>query len=256
MFPRSVRNYLSYLGVCNPRRAYNFLDRNQLMADGVRITDWNHLISSGCTLNGRILPHPEFTYIMMNKPVGYVCSRVSDRSPVVFDLLDENLCTGDRAAGLHTAGRLDKDTSGLLILTDDGAFSHYLASPEAHISKTYHAILDAPLSPAEQDEYERRFHAGLYLPPCEKASGFMTQPASLEWLDVGVPELGCASCASECLVTISEGKFHQVRRMFQVLGRRVMALKRISIGRLPLGTELAPGGYRSLSEDEIRSFIS
>ena len=188
---------------------------------------------------------------MMNKPLGAVCSSVSDRSTTVLQLLGP-----DVKARLSIVGRLDKDTSGLLLLSDDGMFVHTLTIPESHINKTYHVWLGTPVSPAQQYEYTKRCREGLLLPPCEKAPAFKTAPAKLEWFDVLPPELGCASCSSECLLTISEGKFHQVKRMMEELGNQVAALKRIAIGSLFLDKKLGPGEYRSLSESEINQIFT
>lgn len=198
-----------------------------------------------------MFPRSGFTYIMMNKPLGAVCSTVSDRSKTVFQLLDP-----DAPAGLSIVGRLDKDTSGLLLLSNDGMFVHTLTIPESHIKKTYHVQLETPVSPALQYEYTKRCKEGLFLPPCEKAPAFKTAPARLEWLGVMPPELGCGSSAVECFLTISEGKFHQVRRMIEQLGNSVKALKRVAVGALRLDEKIGPGEYRSLSESEIKQIFT
>jgi 16S rRNA pseudouridine516 synthase len=198
-----------------------------------------------------LFPRSGFTYIMMNKPLGAVCSSVSDRSTTVLQLLGS-----DVPPKLSIVGRLDKDTSGLLLLSDDGMFVHTLTIPESHISKTYHVWLNNPVSPAQQYEYTRRCMEGLSLPPCEKSPAFTAASAKLEWLDVQPPELGCASCGTECLLTISEGKFHQVKRMMDKLGNQVTALKRIAVGSLLLDKKLGPGEYRSLTEAEINQIFT
>ena len=198
-----------------------------------------------------LFPRSGFTYIMMNKPSGTVCSTVSDRSTTVFQLLG-----ADVPAGLSAVGRLDKDTSGLLLLSDDGMFVHTLTIPESHISKTYHVWLSTPVSPAEQYEYTQKCAEGLNLPLCEKSPSFTTAPAKLEWLNVLPSELGCASCGTECLLTISEGKFHQIKRMMEALGNEVAALERIAVGSLYLDKKLGPGQYRSLSEAEINQIFT
>ena len=198
-----------------------------------------------------MFPRSGFTYIMMNKPLGAVCSSVSDRSTTVLQLLGS-----DVPPKLSIVGRLDKDTSGLLLLSDDGMFVHTLTIPESHINKTYHVWLNTPVSPAQQYDYTKLCHEGLSLPPCEKSPAFTSAPAKLEWLDVQPPELGCASCGTECLLTISEGKFHQVKRMMEKLGNQVTALKRIAVGSLMLDKKLGPGEYRSLSESEINQIFT
>ena len=193
-----------------------------------------------------LFPRRGFTYLMMNKPLGAVCSSVSDRSRTVLQLLDH-----DVPPKLSIVGRLDKDTSGLLLLSDDGMFVHTLTIPESHITKTYHVWLSTPVSPAQQYEYTRRCREGLFLPPCEKAPAFTAAPAQFEWLGVLPSDLGCGSSSSECLLTISEGKFHQVKRMMEELGNQVAALERIAIGSLELDKKLAPGQYRRLSSEEL-----
>lgn len=198
-----------------------------------------------------LFPRSGFTYLMMNKPSGTVCSTVSDRSTTVFQLLGSDVPTG-----LSAVGRLDKDTSGLLLLSDDGMFVHNLTIPESHITKTYHVWLSTPVSPAQQYEYTKRCAEGLNLPPCEKSPAFVTASAKLEWLGVMPPELGCSSCGTECLLTISEGKFHQVKRMMEALGNQVAALVRIAIGNLELDKKIGPGEYRSLSEAEINQLFT
>ena len=198
-----------------------------------------------------MFPRGGFTYIMMNKPLGAVCSSVSDRSKTVFQFLDSDI-----PAGLSIVGRLDKDTSGLLLLSDDGMFVHTLTIPVSHIDKTYHVWLSTPVSPAQQYEYIKQCREGISLPPCEKSPAFITAPAKLEWSDVQPPELGCASCGTECILTISEGKFHQIKRMMEKLGNQVAALERIAVGNLYLDKKLGPGEYRSLSEYEINQIFN
>ncbi len=198
-----------------------------------------------------LFPRSGFTYLMMNKPLGTVCSTVSDRSTTVFQLFGP-----DVPAGLSAAGRLDKDTSGLLLFSDDGMFIHTLTVPENHITKTYHVTLGTPVSPAQQYEYIKKCSEGLELPPCEKSPAFTAAPSRLEWLSVMPPELGCGSCSTECLLTISEGKFHQVRRMMEVLGNQVTALRRIAIGALVLDKKIAPGQYRRLTSEEVRTLFT
>ena len=198
-----------------------------------------------------LFPRNGFTYLMMNKPLDAVCSSVSDRSTTVLQLLGS-----DVPPKLSIVGRLDKDTSGLLLLSDDGMFVHTLTIPESHINKTYHVRLCTPVSPADQYEYTKRCEEGLPLPPCEKSPAFTAAPAKLEWLDIMPPELGCGSSSAECLLTISEGKFHQVKRMIEALGNHVASLQRIAVGSLFLDKKLGPGEYRSLTETEIKQIFT
>ncbi|WP_028025659.1 16S rRNA pseudouridine(516) synthase RsuA [Enterovibrio calviensis] len=170
-------------------------------------------------------------YIMMNKPEGYVCSHEDGHNPTVFVLLEE---VG--AEKLHIAGRLDCDTTGLLLLTDDGQWSHRVTSPKHKCDKTYRVWLDDPIS----DDTAEAFTDGVALRG-EKSD---TLPAQLEIL-----------AEKEALLTIHEGKYHQVKRMFAAVGNRVVGLHRESVGELVLDESLQPGEYRSLTQEEIAFFM-
>lgn len=180
---------------------------------------------------------------MMNKPCGYVCKSVADWHTPVFELLDSELqklvSTAKRGERLHTVGRLDCDTSGLLIITDDGKLSHYLTAPENKIEKTYIAKLAKEVSAEEQADYISRAAKGVLLPAEKKAGEQLSAPAKLEFTKEG------------CKVTVTEGKFHEVRRLIRGLGNEVAELKRISIGNLQLDENLKPGEYRPLTEEEL-----
>ena len=184
-------------------------------------------------------PSPDKIYLMMNKPCGYVCSAVSDSHKTVYELLPEELQSlvknAKRGERLHTVGRLDCNTSGLLLLTTDGAFSNYLTRPENRISKTYEARLSSPVDPASQSEYITRASAGLILPAEKKAPEQKSTGARLQFL---TPTL--------CRLTITEGKFHEVRRLFRALENEVAELKRISFGNYKLPEDLKPGEFKSI----------
>lgn len=171
--------------------------------------------------------YQKYVYYMLNKPMG-VISATRDRRTTVVDLL----APCDREGReLFPVGRLDKDTTGLLLLTDDGALAHALLSPKRHVPKTYRATLDAPL--AEEDIDSLR-HGILLLP-----ERIVTQPAEV------VREEACVY-----RVTIQEGKYHQIKRMFAYCQRTVNALERLSMGPLELDPTLAPGAYRPLTGEE------
>ncbi len=177
-------------------------------------------------------------YLMMNKPCGYVCSSVSDRSPVVFDLIPEeykSYCVQNNLS-LHTVGRLDKDTSGLLLFTTDGQFSHRLTSPENHVEKLYEVVLKEKESAERQKQIEQRFSKGIILPAEKKSEEQQALPSKIEWIS-----------SSVCRLTISEGKFHQVRRMFLAVGNEVSELKRLSVGTYLLPKDLEPGNVVQVS---------
>lgn len=177
-------------------------------------------------------------YLMMNKPCGYVCSSVSDRSPVVFDLIPDEykLYCVQNNLSLHTVGRLDKDTSGLLLFTTDGQFSHRLTSPENHVEKIYEVVLKEKESAERQKQIEQRFSKGIILPAEKKSEEQQALPSNIEWIS-----------ASVCRLTISEGKFHQVRRMFLAVGNEVSELKRLTVGTYLLPKDLEPGNVVQVS---------
>lgn len=197
----------------------------------------------------------KYIYLIMNKPCGYVCSAVSDSHKTVYELLTAELhvlvSDAPRGCRLHTVGRLDCDTSGLLLLTNDGKFSHRItasvisAESTSVISKTYCATLKNPVAEDLQNSYIQRAALGLTLPPEKKFGEQLALPAILEF------ESSCI-----CKITVHEGKFHEVRRIFRALGNEVTALERIAIGRLTLSKDLEPGKWRILTKDEIDSLYS
>ncbi|OOE88135.1 16S rRNA pseudouridine(516) synthase RsuA [Salinivibrio sharmensis] len=176
---------------------------------------------------GRVLTLSGPRYFMMHKPAGVVCSHEDAFNPTVFVLLDEV-----NAEKLHIAGRLDADTTGLLLFTDDGQWSHRITSPKHQCTKTYRVWLVDPISP----ETAPAFKEGVMLHG-EKQP---TLPATLEKVN-----------DYEALLTIQEGKYHQVKRMFAAMGNKVDALHRESIGDLELDEDLEPGEYRPLTDQEI-----
>lgn len=190
----------------------------------------------------------EKLYIVMNKPAGYVCSAVSDSHKTVYELLPENLrelMNAKRGQRLHSIGRLDCDTSGLLLFTNDGFFSHQLTAPDQHVFKTYKVKLASHVSKDKQQAITSLFAKGITLPPEKKAPEQQCSPAQITFFS-----------EVEAEVIIQEGKFHQVRRMFRAVKNEVVELKRISVGNFMLPGELAPGEYRFLSEEEIQSFMN
>lgn len=170
-------------------------------------------------------------YYMLNKPEGYVCANDDATYPIVFTLLSEEY----GSASCHCVGRLDLDTTGLVLLTNDGQWSHRVASPKKHLGKTYEVTLDEPIS----DEAIEQLKNGVMLRGEKKP----TSPADVEKLD---------DC--RLLLTIYEGKYHQVKRMMAAVGNAVTALNRVSIGGLKLDPSLALGEYRALTEEEIAMF--
>ncbi|RKS86934.1 pseudouridine synthase [Orbus hercynius] len=166
-------------------------------------------------------------YFMLHKPQGYVCSTDDPDHPTVLYFLDEPM-----AEKLHAAGRLDLDTTGLVLLTDDGQWSHRITSPKYHCEKTYLVELEQPLS----EDLIEQFTQGIAL----KGESTLTKPAILEIID-----------AHHARLTISEGRYHQVKRMFAAVGNHVVALHRQQIGAINL--DIAEGEYRPLTQVEVDS---
>ncbi|WP_456297229.1 16S rRNA pseudouridine(516) synthase RsuA [Vibrio sp. AK197] len=180
---------------------------------------------------GRELSQPGPKYIMLFKPQGYVCSHEDGFNHTAFVLLDEA-----NTKDLHFAGRLDVDTTGLVLITDDGKWSHRITSPKHKCEKTYRVWLVDPI----ESSYIEQFEQGIEL----RNERELTKPAQLEIVD---------EQEHEVLLTIHEGKYHQVKRMFAALGNKVEHLHRERIGDIILDEALEPGEYRMLSEQEINS---
>lgn len=180
-------------------------------------------------LDGEPLQEPGPRYFMLHKPLGYISATKDSEHPTVLDLIDE-----PNKHKLHVAGRLDIDTTGLVLLTDDGQWSHKVTSPRHHCDKTYYAHLAERIDESAIE----KFATGVWLDNEKKR----TKAAQLEIL-----------YANEVRVTISEGRYHQVKRMFAALGNRVLELHRERIGDIALDQDLEPGDYRALTEQEIAS---
>ena len=177
-------------------------------------------------VNGEELLLRRYTYVMLHKPAGVLSATEDGRGRTVLDLLTPEL----RKIGVFPVGRLDKDTEGLLLLTDDGELAHALLSPKKHVDKVYYARVSGRLTPEDCAAFE----AGMTL-----GDGLECLPAGLEILS-----------PTEALVTLREGKFHQVKRMLAARGKPVEYLKRLSMGSLRLDDTLAPGEFRLLTAAE------
>ena len=180
------------------------------------------------TAQGEEIRYQEFLTIMLNKPAGVLSATEDRRQTTVLDLLPEDL----RRRGLFPAGRLDKDTTGLLLITDDGDLAHRMLSPKKHVYKLYQARLDAPVTPEDVRAFEEGVRWG------EEVYA----PARL-WAGEGDPFVAFAQ--------VHEGRFHQVKRMFQARGKTVLSLKRLKIGGLSLDSTLQEGECRLLAPEEV-----
>lgn len=181
------------------------------------------------TVYGEIVEYKEFIYLMMNKPPGVISATEDSRDQTVVDLLDDDV----RHFEPYPVGRLDKDTVGLLLLTNDGALTHRLLSPNKGVPKVYYAKIDGVVEEKDIDAFSQ----GVILD-----DGYHTKPGLLKILKSGP--------ISEIELTITEGKFHQVKRMFEAVGKTVIYLKRLSMGALLLDESLPEGSYRELTVDE------
>lgn len=184
-------------------------------------------------VNGQAVVYQQYHYFLLNKPAGVLSATEDFQQKTVLDLLKDQ----DRYQKIAPVGRLDKDTTGLLLLTNDGQLAHQLLAPEYHVPKTYYALLAG----VADEETAKAIAAGLTL-----KDGTELKPGQLKILRQDKDQE-----QSEIEITITEGKYHQVKRMFASQGMKVLKLKRLSMGPLTLPTDLAPGSYRPLTEEEL-----
>ncbi|MBR0278054.1 MAG: rRNA pseudouridine synthase [Clostridia bacterium] len=182
-------------------------------------------VNSVITVNNKLLTYRKFIYLMMNKPQGYVSAAEDNLYPTVTDLVPEEF----KCYSVFPAGRLDVDTEGFIILTNDGKFAHNITSPKKHIPKKYFVITKREITQNDKDMFESGMNLG----------DFTAMPAKIEEYENG------------CLTTIYEGKFHQIKRMFEKTGNKVEYLKRVKIGGLSLDAKLKLGEVRELTKGEI-----
>ena len=227
---------LANLGYGSRREVQQLVHAGLVVLDGIEIEDPDQRIAvtrdlpERMQIRGRPLDPPPGLVLMLHKPLGVTCSH-KEAGPLVYGLLPERWRRRDPA--LSTVGRLDKETSGLLLMTDDGGLLHRIISPRASIPKRYHVTLDRPL---RGDEGEIFASGTLMLEGEDKP----LLPAQLEVLS-----------PTSAHVTVTEGRYHQVRRMFAAVGNHVTALHRNRIGALDLPEDLEPGQYRQLGEAQL-----
>jgi 16S rRNA pseudouridine516 synthase len=225
---------LSNLGYGTRKEVKSMVKKSMIEVNGVVIKDSGLAIEpEKCKIkvNGEEVNYRKYIYIMMNKPSGVVSATFDNYDETVIDLLDDEYKIFDP----FPVGRLDKDTEGLLLITNDGELNHRLISPKWHVDKKYYAEINRPVS----DEDVNAFSHGVVLD-----DGYKCLPGKLNIIS-------STENGSEVEVTIHEGKFHQVKRMFESLGKEVVFLKRTNFGPLELDSTLEEGGYRELSQEEI-----
>ncbi|MCB5575750.1 rRNA pseudouridine synthase [[Ruminococcus] gnavus] len=188
------------------------------------------------TFDGALVAYETFEYYMLNKPAGVISATEDKRDKTVLDLIKEK-----KRKDLFPVGRLDKDTEGLLLITNDGALAHRLLSPKKHVDKCYYAEISGGVTEDDVRVFKERINIGTQEEP------EWTMPAELKILEKGT--------VSRIRLTIREGKFHQVKRMFLAVGKEVVYLKRERMGALVLDEELAPGEYRKLTDSELKSIL-
>ncbi|RXT05879.1 pseudouridine synthase [Ammoniphilus sp. CFH 90114] len=224
---------LSNMGYGTRKDIKKFAKDGLIVVDGKIVKDSSQHVETEeqqVEFDGEIVRYREFVYLMLNKPQGVISATEDLVERTVIDLLDQEYIPFE----VFPVGRLDKDTEGLLILSNDGKMAHELLSPRKHVPKTYYADVEGIVT----SEDVLAFSKGVQLD-----DGYTTLPAHLVILQSG--EL------SKIELTIHEGKFHQVKRMFQAVGKKVKYLKRIKMGNLSLDPALSLGEYRELREEEI-----
>jgi len=225
--------YLSQATGLSRSQVRRLIKAGEALIDGVPISNPAFMVTDGVrvSLTGTTVMPPTARYFMLHKPAGYVCTNKDREHPTVLDLLEQE----PRPENLQIVGRLDIDTTGLVLITDDGQWNHRITSPRTDTAKTYRVILAESLSAQQATQLEQ----GVLLHN-EKQR---TKPAKLEII-----------APTETRITISEGRYHQVKRMFAAVGNHVTALHREQIGPLILDSELEAGEYRPLNDPEIVLF--
>ncbi|GAB1807204.1 pseudouridine synthase [Priestia megaterium] len=224
---------LSTVGYGSRKEVKGLLKTGAVKVDGTAVKDAKVHVNPDeqeITVHGEAVSYREFVYFMLHKPQGVISATEDSLHETVLDLLELD----DSVYDPFPVGRLDKDTEGLLLLTNDGQLAHQLLSPKKHVPKTYFAKINAPVT----EEDAEAFRQGVTLD-----DGYVTKSAELKILTSGVE--------SEVELTIVEGKFHQVKRMFEARGKKVTYLKRLSMGALLLDESLDLGEYRELTEEEL-----
>lgn len=229
-----IDKILANMGVGSRKEVKTLIKSGAVKIDGICVTDGGQKtdpVACHITIDGEEMGYKEFVYIMLNKPSGFVSATEDSKYRTVAELMPFELMHYD----LFPVGRLDIDTEGLLVMTNDGKLAHRLLSPKHKVDKRYFAQINKPLQPSDFEA----FKLGITLD-----DGYVTLPAKLE-----------GGQAGESYVTIHEGKFHQVKRMFEALDKQVIYLKRLQMGGLKLDEGLALGECRELTEKELEILL-
>ena len=246
--------YLSDAGVGTRSQVKSYIRKGLVTVNGYIVKQPELKINTGqdiITFKNDVIALSDFDYYILNKPAGYVSATRDNLAPTVLSLLDTN------RKDLFPVGRLDKDTEGLLLISNDGTLAHRLLSPRSHVDKTYYAVLDGCVTESDvilfasgveigDEDLDTAMPARLEIlaSPLKLISSYYNENVPLN------DSLGYV------MITIQEGKYHQVKRMFQSINRKVLYLRRMSFGPITLSDELAPGQYRRLSDEEIARLLS
>ena len=223
---------LSELGLGSRSQVKAWIKKGQVQVDGCVCKKAEQKVdtaSQKVRLNGQDIDYEEYEYYILHKPAGCVTALQDDREKTVMDYMPK-----EHKKNLAPVGRLDKDTEGLLLFTDDGKLAHLLLSPKKHVEKTYYAKINGKVTQEDVDAFRNGLDIG---------DDTKTLPAKLHILQSGE--------VSEIEVTVCEGRFHQIKRMFYAVGKEVIYLKRISFGKLVLDNTLELGQYRKIKKEDI-----
>lgn len=225
-----IDKYLANATELSRREVHIQLKRSQVTINGELVKKFSFQVPEAAevSLGGNVITAKQSRYIMLHKPGGYVCANSDAEQAVVLDLLEKN-------ADLQICGRLDIDTTGLVLLSDDGQWNHRVTSPKHGCMKRYHVHLSRDLSADAESQLQQGIQLKNELKICK--------PADIERLS-----------DNEVIIGISEGRYHQVKRMFAAVGNHVLKLHRLSIGAIELDKDLSPGEHRPLNQAEIDNF--
>ena len=231
-----IDKFISELGIASRKEASKVAKSGGVVVNGVAVKDLSvHIVPERDTVifQGRELSYKKYVYVMLNKPEGYVSATEDSKLPVVTELLSEEL----QARGLFPVGRLDRDTLGLMILTNNGSVAHTVLSPKRHVEKKYYFKSAEPLTP----DAEEKFKNGVVL-----KDGYECKSAEIELNED----------RKSGIITLTEGKYHQIKRMIASFGNAVTYLERISFAGIPLDNSLERGDWRYLTKEEEAILLS
>ncbi len=231
--------YLADMGEGTRQEVKKYIRQGRILIDGMPVKKPEYKVDEArqrVTLDGRDIGYSRFEYYMLNKPAGVVSATEDAADRTVVELI-----AGRKRKDLFPVGRLDKDTEGLLLITNDGALAHRLLSPKSHVDKCYYARVQGLVT----EEDVKKFLAGVDIGTAKQPE--RTAPGRLQILDADE-----SSGVSRIRLVIQEGKYHQVKRMFAAVGKKVCYLRRESMGSLVLDAGLKPGEYRKLTDEELR----